>query len=107
MKNIIEYGTGMNRNPSFQYYEDRNSTQPYTEYCLETYERIVGNGIVSYSELWENMTPERREYVVEQVKGVDLVISNRILLDLAKNLYTWGVDYYEDIIEAVIDMCGL
>ena len=80
MKNIIEYGTGVNRNPTLQYYNDLNIRQPYTEYCEEMYnDFLVGNGIVLRNELWEHMTPERRVYVINHTKGIDGIVSYRVI----------------------------
>lgn len=107
VKNVIEYGTGANPNPSFDFYDEQKYYLSYKEYCANLYFFAVSNGVVSKTERWEEFDLDRKENVIRQIMGYCVGFKGQIDLYYAKDLKDWGVDTYEVIWGFVQDMAGL
>ena len=107
VKNVIEYGTGVNPNPNFEFYDKQHFTISYKQYCEQAYFFAVANGVVLKSERWADFDVDRKTKVIREVMGYCPALKGRIDLHFTGKLKDWGTDTYEVIWGIVEDFAGL
>ena len=101
-KNVVEYGTGVNKNPTFSFYDTLPYQDSYKEFCEWNYDMATSQGIISSSDRWAEMTFEERERVTDEIKGLHANFTGYIRLYYGDMLRVWGGEMIWEVIFGVV-----
>ena len=102
-KNVIEYGTGVNPNPSFDLYEEFDYNISYKTYCGNMYEYAKSAGLVSSNTLWSDLSLDEKEAIIRELMSYDWTFKGRIVWRYYTRGYTWTVDTMDVIFGVIVD----
>lgn len=102
-KNVVEYGTGINRNPTLPYFHELRLGSSYAEYCNMAYEYAVFFDVVSRSDRWSNYTQDEKIYVTRQILGISPKFRSSVISIFAEKFKDWGAELEKMLLETIVD----
>ena len=90
-QNVVEYGTGINPNPTYPDYYKLGIDKSYSEVCENAYKTAIEFGFIKDTQTWGNMSDEEKYVFTSCMLVYDRDIYYKILMVYMVELIGWGI----------------